>query len=78
VKANGTAGATRRIPEAAGECVQSYERRMRVFNLGVIVVALIVLMILIVWLSTTWVAFEESLAHASAINSSPIASEILS
>jgi hypothetical protein len=46
---------------------------MRVFNLGVIVVALIVLTILIVWLSTTWVAFEESLAHASDINSSPIA-----
>jgi hypothetical protein len=36
---------------------------MRVFNLGVIVVALIVLTILIVWLSTAWMAFEKSLAH---------------
>jgi len=45
---------------------------MRVFNLGVIVVALIVLTILIVWLSTTWVAFEKSLAHASDINSSRV------
>jgi hypothetical protein len=34
---------------------------MRVFNLGVIVVALIVLTILIRWLSTTWLAFEKSL-----------------
>jgi uncharacterized membrane protein YqiK len=43
--------------------MQSYERRMRLFNLGVIVVALIVLTILIVWLSTAWMAFEKSLAH---------------
>jgi hypothetical protein len=35
---------------------------MRVFNLEVIVVALIVLTILIVWLSATWTAFEKSLA----------------
>jgi len=41
--------------------LQSYERRMRVFNFGVIVVALIVLTILIGWLSTTWLAFEKSL-----------------
>jgi len=34
---------------------------MRVFNLGVIVVALIVLPILIGWLFTTWLAFEKSL-----------------
>jgi hypothetical protein len=40
---------------------ESYERRMRVFNLEVIVVALIVLTILIVWLSATWMAFEKSL-----------------
>jgi len=73
VKGNGTAGATRRIQEAAGEGVQSYERRMRAFNLGVIVVALIVLTILIVWLSTTWVAFEKSLAHASNTNSCLVA-----
>ena len=41
-----------------------YERRMRTFNLGVIVVALIVLRILIEWLSMAWMAFEKSLAHA--------------
>jgi hypothetical protein len=34
---------------------------MRVFNLGVIVVALIVLTILIEWLSIAWLAFEKSL-----------------
>jgi hypothetical protein len=34
---------------------------MRVFNLGVIVVALIVLTILIVWLFGAWLAFEKSL-----------------
>jgi len=38
---------------------------MGVFNLGVIVVALIVLTILIGWLSTTWPAFEKSLGLAS-------------
>ena len=36
---------------------------MRVFNLGVIVVALIVLMILIVWLSNAWMAVEKSLGR---------------
>jgi hypothetical protein len=61
VKANGLAGAARRISEAGGVSVQSYERRMRVFNLGVTVVALIVLTILIEWLSATWLAFEKSL-----------------
>jgi hypothetical protein len=61
VKASGLAGAARRISEAGGDSIQSYERRMRVFNLGVIVVALIVLTILIGWLSTTWLAFEKSL-----------------
>ena len=46
-----------------GESVQSYERRMCIFNFGVIVVALIVLTILIVWFSTGWMAFEKSLGH---------------
>jgi len=45
---------------------------MRVFNLGVIVVALIVLAILIVWLSTAWMAFEKSLATLSGISISPL------
>jgi hypothetical protein len=61
VKANGLAGAARGISEAGGQSIQAYERRMRVFNLGVILVALIVLMILIEWLSTAWLAFEKSL-----------------
>jgi hypothetical protein len=51
VKANGLAGAVKRISETGGDSMQSYERRMRVFNLGVIVVALIVLTILIERLS---------------------------
>jgi hypothetical protein len=34
---------------------------MRLFNLGVIVVALIVLTILIAWLFNAWLAFEKSL-----------------
>jgi hypothetical protein len=34
---------------------------MRVFTLGVLVVALIVLMILIEWLSAAWMAFERSI-----------------
>jgi len=33
---------------------------MRVSNLGIIVVALIVLAILIEWLSSAWIAFGES------------------
>jgi hypothetical protein len=60
-EANGLAGEGRRISEAGGDRIQSYERRMRVFNLGIIVVALIALTILIEWLSTAWVAFEKSL-----------------
>ena len=36
---------------------------MRVFNFGVIVVALIVLTILVGWLSSAWMAFEKSLAR---------------
>jgi hypothetical protein len=61
VKANGLAGDTKRISESGAESLQSYERRMRVFNLGVIVVALIILTILIEWLSTAWMAFEKSI-----------------
>jgi hypothetical protein len=63
VKANGLAGPTKRISENGADSLQSYERRMRAFNLGVIVVALIVLTILIVWLSVAWTAFEKSLAR---------------
>ena len=62
VKANGL-GDTKRISESGAESLQSYERRMRVFNLAIIVVALMVLTILIIWLSDTWMAFEKSLGH---------------
>ena len=59
-EANGLAGAARGI-SAGAESILSYERRMRVFNLGVIVVALIALTIVIHWISTAWMAFEKSL-----------------
>ena len=36
MKASGLAGAARRISEAGGESMRSYERRMRAFNLGLI------------------------------------------
>jgi hypothetical protein len=52
-----------RRPKYVKKLVQSYERRMRLFDLGVIVVALIVLTILIVWLSSDWMAFEKSLVR---------------
>jgi len=61
VKAKGLAGVARRISEAGGQTIQSYKRRMRVFNLRVVIVALIVLTILIEWLSTAWLAFAKSL-----------------
>ena len=67
VKANGLAGAARRISEAGGVSVQSYERRMRVFNLGVVVVALTV------WLSSTWLAFEKSLGLIFLRHQFPVA-----
>ena len=41
--------------------IQSYEGRMGVFDWGIIVIALIALMILIVCLFSTWMAFEKSL-----------------
>ena len=43
--------------------MRSYEERERIFNWAVIVVALIALTILIVWLTTAWMAFEKSLNH---------------
>jgi hypothetical protein len=61
VKAKGLAAATRRISEAGEQRIQSYERRMRIFNLGIVVVALIVLTILIESLSTAWLAFAKSI-----------------
>jgi hypothetical protein len=62
VKATGLAGTARRIQKRIETAYsRAYERRMRTFNLGVIVVALIVLMILIVWLSDTWTVFQRTL-----------------
>jgi hypothetical protein len=61
VKANGLAGDTRRISETTRESIESYERRMRIFNLAIVVVALMVLTILIIRLSDAWIAFEKSL-----------------
>ena len=45
--------------------MRSYERRMRIFNPGVILAALIALAIVTIWLATTWTAFEKSLAITS-------------
>jgi hypothetical protein len=61
VKANGLAGLAKRISK--GGRIQSYEGRMRVFELGVIVGALIALTILIVCLFSAWMAFEKSLGR---------------
>ena len=41
--------------------MHSYERRVHIFNLGVALVALIVLVILIVGSSAAWMAFEKRL-----------------
>jgi len=61
VKANGLAADAKRISEMPRESIESYERRMRASNLGIIVVALMALTILVMWLSDTWMAFEKSL-----------------
>ena len=61
VKANGLAGLAKRISKRGR--IQSYEGRMRVFELGVIVGALIALTILIVCLFSAWMAFEKSLGR---------------
>jgi hypothetical protein len=61
VKANGLAGDTKRISETTRESIETYERRMRIFNLAIVVAALMVLPILIIRLSDAWFAFEKSL-----------------
>jgi hypothetical protein len=63
VKAGGLARNAKRIPET-GQSVELYEGRMRVYDLGIIVVALIALTILMMCLFNAWMAFEKSLAHA--------------
>jgi hypothetical protein len=64
MKAKGLAGSAKRILEGGRRRIQSYEGRMRVFELGIMVVALIALTILIVCLFSAWMAFEESLGPA--------------
>jgi hypothetical protein len=63
VTVNGSLDSSKRTPQKVREIssMHSYERRVRIFNLGVALVALIVLVILIVWLSAAWMAFEKSL-----------------
>ena len=73
LKANGLAGAARRISEAGGESIQSYERRMRVLNF--IVVALIVPTILMESLSTAWMAFQKSLGLTFLRHQFPVAKQ---
>ena len=64
MKAKELAVSPRRISEEAGKSIQSYEGRMRVFELGVIVAALITLTIQIVCLFSAWMDFEKSLGLA--------------
>jgi hypothetical protein len=51
--------------------MQSYERRMRIFNLEVILAALIALTILIVGLFTAWGAFQNSVLLVRPTSSLP-------
>jgi hypothetical protein len=65
VKAKGLAGSARRISD--GGRIQSYEGRMRLFELGVIVAALITLTIQIVCLFSAWMDFEKASASLPEI-----------
>jgi hypothetical protein len=78
VKANGLADAAKRISERGGEIgwAQSYERRMRIFNLEVVLAALIALAVLIVWLFMAWEAFQKSMPFSHVL-SRPLASSAL-
>jgi hypothetical protein len=73
VKANGLLGAAKRTSERGAEInwMQSYERRMRIFNLEVILAALIALTILIVGLFTAWGAFQNSVLLVRPMSSLP-------
>jgi hypothetical protein len=67
VKADGLVGAARR-PSAKGRQIswaQAYEKRMRIFNLEVILAALIALALLIGCSFTAWEAFQNSVPGAS-------------
>jgi hypothetical protein len=73
VKANGLLAAAKRTSERGAEInwMQSYERRMRIFNLEVILAALIALAIFIVWLFTAWGAFQNSVLLVRPMSSLP-------
>ncbi len=62
MKSNGLFGALGRTPVLDREIswVQAYERQMRLFNLEVVLVALIALALLIGWGFITWEAFQRS------------------
>jgi hypothetical protein len=64
VKADGSLDSAKRTPQKVGEIssMHSYEQRARIFNLAMVLASLIVLVILIAWLSATWMAFEKSVA----------------
>jgi hypothetical protein len=67
VKADGLVGAARR-PSAKGRQIswaQAYEKRMHIFNLEVILAALIALALLIGCSFTAWEAFQNSVPGAS-------------
>jgi hypothetical protein len=63
MKANGFGGTAKRTPVKGREIswTQSYEGRMRRFNLEVVLAALIALALLITWLFSTWEAFQKSM-----------------
>jgi hypothetical protein len=63
MKANGFGGTAKRTPVKGREVswTQSYEGRMRRFNLEVVLAALIALALLITWLFSTWEAFQKSM-----------------
>jgi hypothetical protein len=63
VKANGLIREAKWTSEGDGKIswAQAYERRMWIFNVEIILAALIIFAILVVLLFTAWAAFQESL-----------------
>ena len=62
MKADGSVSTAGRIPMKGRETswAQAYGSRMRRFNLEVVLAALVALAFLIVWLFSTWDAFQNS------------------
>jgi hypothetical protein len=67
MKADGSVGTARRTSAKGREIswAQAYEKRVRIFNLEVILAALIVLAFLIAWLFSAWGAFQNSVPGVS-------------